>query len=396
MKQLLRSGCWGRVGWAVVWTGMALNCPLGLAQGFNRTATKFYPDFSDTADALLRNAASHAREGQWAEAVDIYQRVIQQFGDKVARLPKDDPAGDPSGESVLFVDLRQFCQRRLAALPPAGRAIYRSRVDVQAERWYRQGAAERDRGLLRRVVEQAFCSVWGDDALELLGDLAFQDGRFDEALAMYRQLVPDQPRRPVRADPSRPERRPGPGRRQEAPLPRGRGRGPARSRRTWRRSPPRTRMPPGAWPAGPVPMPRHWPRRCGSTTWRPPPSPTAAGRRSPARRRGPRSFPGRSTSGRSSGGSTSSRVRPQHLESRHGRARDGRCRRSGSPTTGSWPIIRSSWATRSSSATSNRIIAYNLNDRPTGPPGSTLGALKRGLEARRGPRSDPARSRRCR
>jgi len=193
MKQLLRSGCWGRVGWAVVWTGMALNCPHGLAQGFNRTATKFYPDFSDTADALLRNAASHAREGQWAEAVDLYQRVIQQFGDKVARLPKDDAAGDPSGESVLFVDLRQFCQRRLAALPPAGRAIYRSRVDVRAEQWYRQGAAERDRGLLRRVVEQAFCSAWGDDALELLGDLAFEDGRFDEALSLYRQLVPDSP-----------------------------------------------------------------------------------------------------------------------------------------------------------------------------------------------------------
>ena len=46
---------------------------------------------------------------------------------------------------------------------------------------------------MRRVVEQAFCSSWGDDALELLGDLAFQDGRFGEALAMYRQLVPDRP-----------------------------------------------------------------------------------------------------------------------------------------------------------------------------------------------------------
>jgi outer membrane protein assembly factor BamB/tetratricopeptide (TPR) repeat protein len=158
-----------------------------------RTATRFYPDFSDTADALLRNAASHARDGQWAEAVDIYQRVVQQFGDKVAKLPKDDPTGDPTGESVLFVDLRQFCQRRLAALPAEARALYRARVDGQAERWYRQGASDRDRGLLRRIVDQAFCSSWGDDALDLLGDLAFQDGRFDEALSMYRQLVPDRP-----------------------------------------------------------------------------------------------------------------------------------------------------------------------------------------------------------
>lgn len=167
------------------------------AQGPNRTATKFYPDFSDTADTLLRNATSHVRDGQWAEAVEIYQRVIQQYGDKVARLPKEDAAEDRTGDSLLFVDLRQFCQRRIAALPPEARAIYRNRVDAQAERWYREGAEGRDRSLLRRVVDQAFCSSWGDDALDLLGDLAFEDGRFDEALAMYRRLVPDRPDDPA-------------------------------------------------------------------------------------------------------------------------------------------------------------------------------------------------------
>jgi outer membrane protein assembly factor BamB/tetratricopeptide (TPR) repeat protein len=156
-----------------------------------RTGSKFYPDFSDTADALLRNAASHARDGQWAESVDIYQKVIQQFGDKVAKLPKDDPATDAAGDSVLYVDIRQFCQRKLAALPPEARAIYRSRVDVQAERWFRQGASGRDRAALRRVIDQAFCSSWGDDAAELLGDLAFEDGRFEEARDNYRRLVPD-------------------------------------------------------------------------------------------------------------------------------------------------------------------------------------------------------------
>ncbi len=159
-----------------------------------RAATKFYSDSSDTADALLRNAASHVRDRQWAEAVDIYQRVIQQFGEKVAKLPKDDAAGETAttaNDSVLYVDLRQFCQRQLAALPAEARELYRSRVDVQAERWYRQGLANRDRAMLRRVVELAFCSSWGDDAIELLGDLAFQDGRFEEALAAYRHLVPD-------------------------------------------------------------------------------------------------------------------------------------------------------------------------------------------------------------
>ena len=73
-----------------------------------------------------------------------------------------------------------------------------------AERWYRDGATRRDAGPLRRVVDQAFCSSWGDDALELLGDLAFQDGRFGEALAAYGQLVADRPDDPFVAGPSRP------------------------------------------------------------------------------------------------------------------------------------------------------------------------------------------------
>jgi len=154
---------------------------------------------------LLRNAASHVRDRQWSEAIGIYQRVIEQFGDKVAKLPKDEPGADASGDFVLYVDDRRFCHRSLAKLPPEAREIYRNRVDGVAERWFRQGRSQRDVGSLRRVVDLAFCSSWGDDALELLGDLAFQDGRFGEALAMYGRLVADHPDDPfvlVHPDPS--------------------------------------------------------------------------------------------------------------------------------------------------------------------------------------------------
>jgi len=161
------------------------------AQGPNRSGPTFNPDSSGPAETLLRNAASHVRDRQWSEAIQIYQRVIEQFGDKVAKLPKGEPGTDPSGEFVLYVDDRGFCHRCLAHLPPEAREIYRNRVDGVAERWFREGASRRDQALLRRVVDEAFCSRWGDDALELLGDLAFQDGRFAEALWMYRRLVPD-------------------------------------------------------------------------------------------------------------------------------------------------------------------------------------------------------------
>jgi cellulose synthase operon protein C len=191
------SGRWvrrsGFLGLAGLLAWIAAGLPAARGQGVNRAASKFHPDSSYNAEFLLRSASSHERDQQWAEVVEIYQRVIAQFGDTLAPVPKDDPAANPGGESRLFVDARQYCQRRLAALPPEARAVYRTRVDPQAERWYRQGVKDRDRALLRRVVEEAFCSSFGDDALERLGDLAFQDGRFAEALAHYRRLVPDRP-----------------------------------------------------------------------------------------------------------------------------------------------------------------------------------------------------------
>ena len=174
--------------------------PLG---GPQPSGSKVYFDTSHEADARLRSAENHAKAGDFSEAIDIYQRVIQEFGDKVVEVPPED--GAVADDSRLSVNARRECQRRIASLPAEVRAMYRSRVDAQAGRWYGQGAADRDKSALRRVVSQAFCSSWGDDALDLLGDLAFQEGQFAEALAAYEQLVPDRsggPRTLVHPDPS--------------------------------------------------------------------------------------------------------------------------------------------------------------------------------------------------
>ena len=184
---------------AIVLSGSAF------AQGPNRGPSAFDPDWSVPAAKHLLNAANHVRGKQWAEAVQIYQKVIEQFGNRVAVLPADESGVAPAGEFVLYVDDRWYCHQAIAKLPPEARAIYRKRVDAVAERWFRQGQKERDLSLLRRVVDQAFCSSWGDDALELLGDLAFQDGRFGEARAAYGRIVADRPGDPatlVHPDPS--------------------------------------------------------------------------------------------------------------------------------------------------------------------------------------------------
>ena len=157
------------------------------AQDGREAMIKVYFDSSHTADALLRSAENHVRAGDYAEAIEIYQRVAQLYGDKVVEVPPD----GPGVETRLSINARHEAQRRIAAFPPEARALYQARVDAQAELWYRQGANQRDRVQLRRVVDQLFCSSWGDDALDLLGDLAFQEGQFAEALEAYGQLVPD-------------------------------------------------------------------------------------------------------------------------------------------------------------------------------------------------------------
>ncbi len=179
----------------ILWAGLliVLAARPATAQGPLRGSANFKPDDSGEAVDQLRNAANHARDRQWSETADLYQRVIDRYAGKVVKVPRDEPGGSPADVCVLYLDARGYCHRMIARLPAEARAIYRSRTDQLAGRWYREGAAARDPRLLRRIVDQAFCSSWGDDALELLGDLAFQDGRFAEAQSFYGHLVPDRP-----------------------------------------------------------------------------------------------------------------------------------------------------------------------------------------------------------
>jgi outer membrane protein assembly factor BamB len=136
------------------------------------------PGESPSVAQRIESARKLARDGQLAEAVDEYQRLIEEAGDKMAPLSQQH-----------FVQARWLCQLDLAALPPEGLRLYRNRVDGRAKSWFEQGAADRDAALLRRLVDEAFCSRYGDRALDLLGDLAFERGRFCEAEGWWRRIT---------------------------------------------------------------------------------------------------------------------------------------------------------------------------------------------------------------
>jgi outer membrane protein assembly factor BamB len=126
----------------------------------------------------LTAADELAAHEKWTEAVDEYHHILTEAGDDLVSL-----------DAQHSLQARRACQLRLAALPPAALQLYRSRVDNQAKKWLEQGQAARDAAVLRRLVEESFCSRYTDRALDLLGDLAFERGSFEEAEHWWRMLA---------------------------------------------------------------------------------------------------------------------------------------------------------------------------------------------------------------
>ncbi|MBI1914409.1 MAG: hypothetical protein HYS12_06670, partial [Planctomycetes bacterium] len=160
----------------------------------NRTARRLQ-EIADK-EKLAREKPSEER---WAEVVDELQALLASAGSDL--VPAEDGRCVPA---------RWVCHARLARLPKDVLARYRVRIERQAQKWLEQGRREREAVVLRRVVDETFCSRAAETALDLLGDLAFEDGQFEKAESWWGQLVPlepdqDQPHRegnpPVYPDP---------------------------------------------------------------------------------------------------------------------------------------------------------------------------------------------------
>jgi outer membrane protein assembly factor BamB len=129
----------------------------------------------------LRFAEARKRiaERRWGEALEELQGILDT-----------NPADLVAVDRRRSVQARRLVHAAIAALPPQALRLYRGRVDPRAARWLQQGLTEGDPRLVRKVVDDAFCSRPAEKALDLLGDRAFERGRFDDALAWWRLLVP--------------------------------------------------------------------------------------------------------------------------------------------------------------------------------------------------------------
>jgi cellulose synthase operon protein C len=134
---------------------------------------------SGTASTRLEQARALAIAGNWDEAVDTFRELAADDTSKAIALDKD-----------RYVSLRTYCHLQIARLPAEGLAAYRRQVDERAEGMYRDGLAARDEGLLQKLVDEMYCSSWGDDALLALGELALERADFAAARRYWEQINP--------------------------------------------------------------------------------------------------------------------------------------------------------------------------------------------------------------
>jgi outer membrane protein assembly factor BamB/tetratricopeptide (TPR) repeat protein len=136
-------------------------------------------DIDNSAVRKVAAAEEHIRAQQWGEAIDILRQVSDAHGDRLM------PAGPRR-----FLSARTWCQILLAGMPPAGRKVFREQVDPLMKKYFEAGSSTRDEELLKRVVQQGFASSYGDDALLLLGDLAWEKGNWSLARGYWERILP--------------------------------------------------------------------------------------------------------------------------------------------------------------------------------------------------------------
>jgi len=159
--------------WAKVLIGFVAACPGVTAAESVRPwkATPARPYVLRGADRrLLDRAEQYAAGEQWDDAQAAITRLLAEENSSVVAI-KDD----------RYVSLPEYCHRLLARFPAEPLARYRRLVDASSKSWYQQGFATRDEQLLQRLVDQNFCSSWGDDTLLALGELALERGDYQAA-----------------------------------------------------------------------------------------------------------------------------------------------------------------------------------------------------------------------
>ncbi len=136
----------------------------------------------DEADSAIRTqlerVKAYVADSQWDEAVESLRRVMESGGGKMIAITP-----------TRYVNLADYCHVQIASLPDAGLSLYRQRVDASARAAYEEAVETRDASRLAGIVDNLFCSSWGDDALWMLGEMELERGHYSAARRAWEMLI---------------------------------------------------------------------------------------------------------------------------------------------------------------------------------------------------------------
>jgi len=133
----------------------------------------------DLYAGYLRTAQEHIKAGQYAPAIKVLQALIR----------KRDSGVVSTGDGRQFVSLWLTANQVIGSMPAAGLRHYRTLHDPPAGQLYTRAVAVSDTAGLRRIVHEYLHSSYGVKALEALGTIYFDRGRFFRAARAWRQSI---------------------------------------------------------------------------------------------------------------------------------------------------------------------------------------------------------------
>lgn len=164
-------GRWrGFVGWDFKEGAMAMK---------SSTETSFYtltllPE-SARAYALVEAAKAKEKAQRYQEAMEIYQKVIDEYPETMYRV-------SPHG---VFVPIAHYCQLRLLGFPKDQLEFYRTKHDARAKELFEGARRRNSLEMLAQVRDNMLATSYGASALTTLGYAALDRGHFLEALEYF-------------------------------------------------------------------------------------------------------------------------------------------------------------------------------------------------------------------
>ncbi|MFG0333758.1 MAG: tol-pal system YbgF family protein, partial [Maioricimonas sp. JB049] len=164
---------------AALLLSVSLSVPVASAQDLIGSSRIAIVDAPADLARRLATADELAERADWPAFVDEVMRLTAEAGDQLYELTPG-----------YYVSITRAVQSRLGALPPAGLAAWRERVDPLADELLALARTAGDSILLERIVDRYFASRASEQALWLLGERAWRDGDLARARQYWTRLLP--------------------------------------------------------------------------------------------------------------------------------------------------------------------------------------------------------------